>query len=169
MDLIVAGYVWSDHVHFWLYPLLAALGASVGSLVPFYVGRAGGEWVLLKRMDHAKYERLHARFQRYNWLAVMIPAAMPPPFPFKLFAFGAGVFDIRVLPYMAAVFTGRAIHYFVLAVLVLRFGPQIVDLAMQTMKHHALGIVVLCVFLIFGFGAVLFHKRRRKRKLAALD
>ncbi|MHB8301646.1 MAG: YqaA family protein [Acidobacteriaceae bacterium] len=163
MDLIIAGYVWSDRRHFWLYPILAALGAAVGALVPYYIGRAGGEWVLLHRMERSKYEQLQARFERHHWFAVLLPAAMPPPFPFKLFAFGAGVFEMRVLPYMAAVFVGRSIHYLVLAALVVRFGPQIVNLAMVGLQRHA-GILLLgTALLLAAFVAYIFHRRRRTR------
>ncbi|MGH9616547.1 MAG: YqaA family protein, partial [Acidobacteriaceae bacterium] len=99
MDLVIAGYVLSNRRYFWLYAIMGAIGSAVGALVPFYIGRAGGEFVLLKRIPKAKYNRLQARFDRHQWLAVLVPAAMPPPFPFKLFAFGAGVFEMRVLPY----------------------------------------------------------------------
>lgn len=163
MDLIIAGYVWSDRRHFWAYALLAALGSAIGAVVPYYVGRAGGEWVLLNRVERSKYEKLKARFERHHWFAVMVPAALPPPFPFKLFAFGAGVFDMRVLPYMAAVFVGRSLHYLILAVLVVRFGPQIVNLAVHGFQRHAWLILLVAVLLLGLFLAFIFHRRRRRR------
>ncbi len=168
MDLIVAGYVWSDRKHFWAYALMAALGSAVGSLVPFYVGRAGGEWVLLKRVDRSKYEEMQARFERHRWFAVMVPAAMPPPFPFKLFAFGAGVFHMRVLPYLAAVFVGRALHYLILAVLVVRFGPEIVVLALYAVQRHALAILLCLAALGIGFAVYAIYKRKLKRVRASV-
>jgi len=164
MDLIIAGYVWSDRGHFWVYALLAALGASVGSLVPYFIGRAGGEWVLLHRVARSKYEQMKARFERHHWFAVLVPAAMPPPFPFKLFAFGAGVFEMRVLPYMAAVFVGRAVHYLVLAGLVVRYGPQIINLVVYAFQKHAGAVLVAVALLLVMFLAYIFHRRRRRRK-----
>lgn len=165
MDLIIAGYVWSDRKHFWAYALLAALGSAIGALVPYYIGRAGGEWVLLNRVERSKYEKLKARFERHHWFAVMVPAAMPPPFPFKLFAFGAGVFDIRVLPYMAAVFVGRSLHYLILAVLVVRFGPQIVDLAVHGFQRHAWAILLVAAICLIVFLVYIFRRRRRRKAL----
>lgn len=163
MDLIIAGYVWSDRRHFWVYAVLAALGSAIGALVPYYIGRAGGEWVLLNRVERSKYEQLQARFERHHWFAVMVPAAMPPPFPFKLFAFGAGVFDMRVLPYVAAVFVGRSLHYLILAVLVVRFGPQIVNLAVHGFQRHAWAILLAAAILLVAFLAYIFHRRRRRK------
>jgi membrane protein YqaA with SNARE-associated domain len=167
MDLIIAGYVWSDRPHFWVYAVLAALGSAIGALVPYYIGRAGGEWVLLNRVDRSKYAQLQARFERHHWFAVMVPAAMPPPFPFKLFAFGAGVFEIRVLPYMVAVFVGRLVHYLILAVLVVRFGPEIVNLAVREFQRHAWAFLLVAAILLLASLVYIFHRRRRRRKMRA--
>ena len=42
MDLIIAGYVWADKKHFFLYVLVAAIGSALGGLVPFLLaGQAG--------------------------------------------------------------------------------------------------------------------------------
>ena len=64
MDIIISGYVWADRSHFWLYAIMAAVGSSIGGLLPFYLGRAGGELFLLKRIDRARYEKLRDRFER---------------------------------------------------------------------------------------------------------
>ena len=42
MDGAVIGYVASDHRKFLLYCLMAAVASALGSLIPYYVGRAGG-------------------------------------------------------------------------------------------------------------------------------
>ncbi len=160
MDVIVAGYVWNDRKHFWLYAIVGALGAAVGALVPFFIGRTGGEWVLLKRVKQSKYDQMRARFDRHHWLAVLVPAAMPPPFPFKLFAFGAGVFEMRVLPYMAAVFLGRTVHYLVTAILVIRFGPEIMTLIG---RHSPLLLTAFAILVGVFILYEIFRRRRRRR------
>src|SRR5215475_15510806 len=57
MDPLVAGYVFSNPHRAWLYCIAGAVGSAVGSLIPFYLGRAGGELFLLKRIDEAKLKR----------------------------------------------------------------------------------------------------------------
>ena len=42
MDFIIAGYVWADKKHFYAYILAASAGSAIGGLVPFLLGRAGG-------------------------------------------------------------------------------------------------------------------------------
>jgi membrane protein YqaA with SNARE-associated domain len=159
MDLIIAGYVWSNRGYFWIYAVMGALGSAIGALVPFYIGRTGGEYVLLKRIPQSKYDQMRARFDRHHWLAVLVPAAMPPPFPFKLFAFGAGVFEMHVAPYMGAVFIGRAVHYLVTALLVVYFGPEI----MTWIGLHSILLLTLFAALVTLYLLYEIFRRRRNR------
>ena len=167
MDIIVAGYIWTDRSHFWVYAILVGLGSALGALVPFFAGRAGGELFLLRRVDRAKFDQLHSRFARQSFWAVLIPAFLPPPTPFKLFAFGAGVFEMGVLPYMAAVFCGRTLHYLVLGVLTVRYGPQIVTLVTQQARLHGLGLV-LGFLLLLAAAAVFGWRKWTHRPSAAI-
>jgi membrane protein YqaA with SNARE-associated domain len=167
MDPIIGVYAWNDRAHFWVYAIMGALGAAVGALVPFYIGRAGGELVLAKHMDSYTYEKMRARFDRHHWFAVLVPAALPPPFPFKLFAFGAGVFEMRVLPYMTAVFVGRTLHYLVTALLVVLYGPEIMNLILHGAKRHKPLMLLAALILTVGFLIYVFRLRRQKRRQAA--
>ncbi len=124
MDALLAVYVWNDKNHFWLYCLLAAVGSAIGGLVPYGLGRAGGELFLLKRVNRERYERMRARFERQEFLAMMIPSMLPPPTPWKAFVFAAGVFEMRVAPFMLSVFCGRMVRWLVLSLLVLEAGSE---------------------------------------------
>jgi membrane protein YqaA with SNARE-associated domain len=157
MDLLIGGYVWADRPHFWIYCLLASVGSSIGGLVPFLLGRAGGELFLLKRMDRAKLEELRDRFARQEFLAVLVPSMLPPPTPWKIFVFGAGVFEMKILPFMLAVFVGRMIRWMLLSLLVIWLGPS----AVEMVAHHALKafLVLLAVAVI---GLIIWLWRRKK-------
>jgi membrane protein YqaA with SNARE-associated domain len=155
MDLIVAGYVWSDRRKAILYVLMAAIGSAIGGLLPFYLGRAGGELFLLKRVDRKRYEQLRDRFERQEFLALLIPSMLPPPTPWKLFVFGAGVFEMKTLNFMAAVFAGRLLRFSALAFLTARYGPEMVHVLSDMVRKHLgvlmLGIaVVLAVIIVAG-------------------
>ena len=161
IDAFLAVYIWSDKSHFWLYPLLAAAGSAVGGLVPYWIGRAGGELFLLNRIDRAKFEKLRLHFERQEFLAVMIPSMLPPPTPWKLFVFAAGVFEMRMFPFMLAVFFGRLVRWLTLSVLVIRFGPGAVDLV----AHHAIATVLSVLGLaVLGF-AIWWWRKKRSGKL----
>jgi membrane protein YqaA with SNARE-associated domain len=148
MDLIVAGYAWSDAHRFYLYVLMASIGSAIGGLVPYWIGRAGGEIFLMKRIDRARYEKMRDRFERQEFLALMIPSIMPPPTPWKVFVFAAGVFEMKVASFMLAVFVGRVLRFTAVSLLTIRYGPQIVHELSEMMHEHMLIMLV-------GLGVVL--------------
>jgi membrane protein YqaA with SNARE-associated domain len=157
MDAILAVYVWNDKSHFWLYCLLAAGGSAIGGLLPYGLGRAGGELFLLKRVNRKRYERIRARFERQEFLAMMIPSMLPPPTPWKACVFAAGVFEMRIVPFMLAVFTGRMVRWLVLSLLVLKLGPGAVGLV----EHHRLVLVAIVGGLaVVGFAWWWMRKKR---------
>jgi len=162
MDLLIGGAIWAHKGQFWIYCLAGALGSAIGGLVPYGLGRAGGELFLLKRVNRQKFEAMRARFENQEFLAVMVPSMLPPPTPWKAFVFAAGVFEMRVAPFVLAVFAGRMVRWLVLSMLVLKLGPSAVPLVEAAVRDHLaafLGGLVL-VFLAIGVWAVL---KRRKR------
>jgi membrane protein YqaA with SNARE-associated domain len=163
MDLIIAGYVWADKQHFYLYVLLASAGSALGGLIPFFLGRAGGELFLMKRINRARYEQLRDRFGKQEFLAMMIPSILPPPTPWKLFVFAAGVFEMKTVHFILSVFAGRFIRYIVTALLTIEYGPQIVNMVtVLTTRHRiALAIVVsaLLALLVYWAWRTIWKRR----------
>ncbi len=167
MELIMAGYVWNDKHHFYLYTLLAAIGAAVGGLVPFLLGRAGGELFLLRRVDRTRYEQMLHRFEKQEFLAMLIPSMLPPPTPWKAFVFAAGVFEMPIWLFMLAVFLGRFIRFTIEGMLVIHYGPQIVGAVSGLAKQHTRGLLI-GLAAVFAFLAVwMFRKMRGKRPAVA--
>ena len=162
IDFILAGYIWADRKHFYLYVIIAALGSALGGLLPFLLGRLGGELFLMKRVDRAKYESLRDRFEKQEFLAMMIPSMLPPPTPWKLFVFGAGVFEMKTVDFLLAVFCGRLIRDSVTALLTIEYGPRIITLTTELLTRHRR--VILLVFLaLFGLLTVWIVRKRRRR------
>ena len=108
LDALLIKDVAENHSRFLLYCFIAALGSAVGSLLPYYLGRAGGELFLLKRINRKRYEQLRDRFEKQEFLAIMIPAMMPPPMPVKLFELAAGVFEMKPLWFFCAILVREA-------------------------------------------------------------
>ena len=148
MDPLVAGYVYSNPHKAWLYCLAGALGSALGSLVPYGLGRAGGELFLLKRIDEAKLKRIRDRFERQEFLALMVPAMLPPPTPFKLLVFSAGVFEMKPVAFLLAIISGRLVRFGVLSALVVVFGKEVVNETKTLIKTHPSYLVLIIVGLI---------------------
>jgi membrane protein YqaA with SNARE-associated domain len=162
MDAILALYVWNDKRHFWVYCLMAAAGSALGGLLPYGLGRAGGELFLLKRINRAKFEQIRDRFQRQEFLAVMIPSMMPPPAPWKMFIFASGVFEMRIPGFLLAVFVGRVLRWLALSLLVLKLGPGAVDLVA---RHAVPAVIAVGVLAVIGFAWWWMRKKRSGKLL----
>jgi membrane protein YqaA with SNARE-associated domain len=162
MDAILAFYVWNDKGHFWLYCLLASIGSALGGLLPYGLGRAGGELFLLKRVNRERFEKMRSRFEKQEFLAMMVPSMLPPPTPWKAFVFAAGVFEMRVAPFMLAVFCGRMVRWLALSLLVLKLGPGAVGMV----AHHSLYLVgIVGGLAIVGFALWWMRKKRNGKML----
>lgn len=142
IDAVVAAYVYNDRPHFYVYVLLASLGSAVGSIPLYVIGYLGGEKVLRKRISEERFLRIHASFERHEFWALMFPAMLPPPTPLKIFVLGAAVFEMRFEHFLAAIFAGRVVRFGVLAVLTLRFGPQIIVLASRMFRQHLYWVLI---------------------------
>ena len=164
MDGIVIGYVASNHQRFLLYCLIAAAASAIGSLVPFFIGRAGGELFLLKRINRDRYERLRDRFERQEFFAILIPAMLPPPTPLKLFEFAAGVFEMKAVPFVLAIFFGKLTQFLVCSLLTIYFGTALVHSIRHTLHRHAggvIGVALFCLLLVLVYITRRLFDRRR--------
>jgi len=162
LDPLVAGYVYLHPGQFWLYTLMAAAGSALGSLIIYAIGYEAGELVLEKRMGPLKFARMRERFEQHKYLALILPAMMPPPFPFKLFALSAAVFEMHFSHFLLAIFAGRVARFLILSVLVIKFGPRAVTVAADLVRTHLTGLLV-ALLLAVTF-AVAFWWRSRNNK-----
>lgn len=168
LDGVLIGYIHANPHRFFLYCLMGAFAASLGSLVPFYIGRAGGELFLLKRINRERYERLRDRFERQEFFAIMIPSMGPPPTPLKVFQFAAGVFEMRPLPFVLASFLGKFLQFIICALLYIWFGPSIFRSTTRLMHEHlniVLGLLGLGLLLLALWVARKVFDRRRGVRL----
>lgn len=164
LDPVVAGYVYAQPAKIWLYIFMAATGSMLGSLIPYAIGRAGGELLLLKHIDRERFERMRDRFEKQEFIAMMVPAMLPPPTPFKLFLLAAGVFEMRPHLFMLSIFTGRVVRFLVLGFLVVKFGPGIVNMVIAIMARHLHWVFVgFAVLLALILSHLKFRKSRASR------
>ena len=138
IDALLAGYVYRRPSWFLIFPVMAAAGSALGSLVIYGIGLKGEEILLEKRIPKSKLEKIRDRFQRQEFFAVMIPAILPPPTPIKLFMLSAGAFRMKLREFLLAMFTGRLIRFLLLAMVVHYFGPEIVHVAGEAFHQHLL-------------------------------
>jgi membrane protein YqaA with SNARE-associated domain len=168
IDALLIDYVVHDKSRFLLYCFMAALGSAVGSLLPYILGRAGGELFLLKRINRQRYEQMRDRFEKQEFLAIMIPAMMPPPTPVKLFEFAAGVFEMKLFWFFSAIFVGKFIRFLIWALITITYGPAILHTITRGIHQHlsyVLGFSGILIVLLLAYVLRKVFDRRRGTSL----
>jgi membrane protein YqaA with SNARE-associated domain len=169
LDAIFVGYVYNDRARFLLYVFLAAVGSALGSIVIYVIGYTGGEVLLRKRLSAKRFAKIHASFERHEFWALMFPAMLPPPTPFKAVVLAAAAFEMNFGHFLLAIFAGRFIRFLIEALLTLWFGPNIVSMTAHLFSEHFLLILaalgaLLGIWLIWR--TVGRRKAARKKGLA---
>jgi uncharacterized membrane protein YdjX (TVP38/TMEM64 family) len=126
----------------------------------------------MKRIDRARYEQLLGRFEKQEFMAMMVPSILPPPTPWKLFVFAAGVFEMKITTVMLSVFVGRVIRYSITAILTIKYGPEIVDIAGRLATRHRFVLIAGVVGVLGLLGYWMWRavwKKRGKKDGPAVD
>jgi membrane protein YqaA with SNARE-associated domain len=140
------------------YALMATLGSIAGCYVIYYLAEKGGEAWAHKRLRRGHTERALALYKRHGLLALMVPALLPPPAPFKLFVLMAGVAGVPPLQFVTAIGIARGLRYLILGVLAIWYG----DFALEYMRTHGRAVALtLAGILVFGAVAWWLLNRRR--------
>jgi membrane protein YqaA with SNARE-associated domain len=161
-DLLVVTMVINHPARLIYYASMATLGSLAGCLTLYVIGRRGGEALLRSRFGSDRLERSMATFQRHGLLAILVPALLPPPAPFKLFVLLGGVTGVPVLQFAAAILIGRGLRFFGLALLAAWYGQQ----ALDYMQRHG-RIVGLVLALVIVGGAVAWWLLGRSRAVSS--
>jgi membrane protein YqaA with SNARE-associated domain len=160
LDPVVAGYVYSNQHKFLLYVIMASAGSAAGSIVLYVIGYKGGEVLLQKRMSARKFENMRRSFERHEFWALMFPAMLPPPFPFKLFVLAAAAFEMSFARFELAIFAGRFARFLILALLTIQFGPQVVSITGHLVHQHLAALLIALAVVIVGY--VLLRRLRAR-------
>jgi membrane protein YqaA with SNARE-associated domain len=163
VDAIVAAYVYKDRRHLLFYVAMASVGSALGSLPLYLVGYLGGEKVLRKRISEERFQRIHKSFEEHEFWALMFPAMLPPPLPFKIFVLGAAISEMSIRDFLVAVIAGRFVRFLTLSLLTLWYGPQIVQLMGTLFRRHLYWLIAAVVA---GLLVWLVLRRRKKSQVA---
>lgn len=143
------------------FPLFAALGSVIGCLVLYTIMRRGGQAVLRRRFKRENIERVERAYARFGFLAIAIPALLPPPMPFKIFVATAGTLEYPRWKFLVTVMVARSFRYYVEGILAVFYGRRV----LLFLRDNGLVILSLvaaaAVILVFIYSIV---NRRNPRK-----
>jgi membrane protein YqaA with SNARE-associated domain len=125
-----------------LYALMAASGSVLGCVLLYYLARMGGE-AYFHRKAGARAQAIRHWVERNGFGGILVAALLPPPTPFKVFVFAAGVFEAPIFGFVSAISLARLFRYFGLGYLAVRYGAD----AMPYLAAHKLQVSVLVISL----------------------
>lgn len=160
-DLLVVLMVSQNHALMPYYAFMATLGSVLGCYAIYYLARRGGDAYLKRRLGSTSsaIDRVLGLYKRHGLLALMVPALLPPPSPFKLFVLAAGVAGVRPVQFVTAIAIARGARYLAIGVLTIYYGETALELMRTHGRYVALGVVGVIV--VGALGWWLFNRRRR--------
>jgi membrane protein YqaA with SNARE-associated domain len=142
------------------FPLFAAAGSVVGCLLLYTIMRRGGQYVLRKRFRAKDLERVERTYARFGFLALAVPALLPPPMPFKIFVSMAGALEYPRWRFMLTIMIARALRYYIEGTLAVFYGRAVIDF----IKKYGFPLLAIVVSAsVVGLTAYLIIQRRRRR------
>lgn len=136
-DYLVVAHCFKDHTAVFYFPLFAAMGSVLGCSLLYTIVRRGGQAVLRKRFNLQSIKRVERAYERFGFLAIGIPAIMPPPLPFKIFVATAGALEYPRWKFLLTVMIARSLRYYVEGILAVYYGRRV----LLFMKDNGLVII----------------------------
>jgi membrane protein DedA with SNARE-associated domain len=108
------------------------------------------------RTEHI--ERVERAYARFGFLALAVPALLPPPMPFKIFVATAGALEYPRWRFMITIMIARSLRYYIEGTLAVFYGERVLSF----LKENGLLILgIVLVVCLAGLGIYFLRNRRR--------
>jgi membrane protein YqaA with SNARE-associated domain len=156
-DLLIVLLVINNPERMVFYATMSTLGSIAGCLALYFVGRKGGDALVRKRFKGGTVERAADLMRKYGAMALIVPALLPPPAPFKIFVLMGGVANIPLKTFIWAIALGRGVRYFGEGLLAVFYGQRALDYIHE--NGRLVGLVLGLLVLAGGAGYYLWKRR----------
>ena len=161
-DYLVVGRCYKDPTAAFYFPLFAAAGSVLGCLLLYTIVRRGGQAVLRKRFKLEHIKRVEKAYERFGFLAIGLPAILPPPLPFKIFVATAGALEYPRWKFLLTVMIARSLRYYVEGILAVYYGRRV----LLFIRDNGL-VVVSIVATVVLIGLLIYFIIKRRRNATA--
>lgn len=160
-DLLLIYMVVEHKDRMLFYAGMCTLGSLAGCFVLYLITRVAGDAFMRRHFTDRHIERGLRLFQKHGLLALIVPALLPPPMPFKIFVLAAGLAGVSVRDFSLAIAFGRGARYFGEGLLAVWFGAQ----ALEFTKQHSLAISIgTGILIVVGVTVYLLRRRLQARR-----
>ncbi len=162
-DYLVVGRCYKYPSAAFYFPLFAAFGSVIGCYLLYTIMRRGGQAVLRRRFRPEKIQRVEQAYARFGFLAIAVPAILPPPLPFKIFVATAGTLEYPRWKFLLTVMLARSFRYYVEGILAVFYGRRV----LRFFQDSGLVIIsIVAALALLGFLIYVFVTRRRPSAIA---
>ncbi len=145
-----------------LYAAMAMLGSTLGCLLLYFLAKKGGEAVFHRKVG-PRGAKIRHWVVKNGFAGMLVAALLPPPTPFKFFVLAAGVFEVPLLSFVSAIALARAVRYFAIGYLAVRYGAQ----ALPFLGQHKLAVTAAVILLVAASYAISRFVLREERIIAS--
>ena len=124
-DYLVVARCFKNPSAAFYFPLFAAAGSVLGCAILYSIMRRGGQAVLRRRFSPESIQRVERAYARFGFLAIAVPAILPPPLPFKIFVATAGTLEYPRWRFLVTVMLARSLRYYVEGILAVFYGRRV--------------------------------------------
>ena len=143
------------------YAAMSTVGSVIGGYLTYRLGQKGGKESLEKKISKPRLEKIYKKFEKGGFGAVFIPALLPPPVPMVPFVLAAGAMEYPAKKFLAALISGRAIRFAIVAWLASVYGKNILGFLQRYYQPILWALVALAV--IGGLGGYWFYRSHKAR------
>ncbi len=161
-DYLVVARCYSDPKSVFYFPLFAAAGSVLGCLLLYSIMRRGGQAVMRRRFKAENIARVEKAYARFGFLALAVPALLPPPMPFKIFVATAGALEYPRWRFMLTIMIARSLRYVVEGTLAVFYGERVLVFMRENGLYILSGVGALLVLGVGGY-VVVKHVRAPRR------
>src|ERR687892_947033 len=156
-DYLVVGRCYKYPSAAFYFPLFAATGSVLGCNLLYTIVRRGGQVVLRKRFKLSSIKKVERAYERFGFLAIGIPAILPPPLPFKIFVATAGALEYPRWKFLLTVMIARSFRYYVEGILAVFYGRRV----LLFLKDNGL-VIISFVATLALLGGIVYLVAKRK-------
>ncbi len=140
------------------YALFATLGTLSGAVAGYSIGHfawisTNGEFTGLAQFlfnnipgfSESIYNKIHILYTKWDFWILFIASVLP--LPYKIFSISSGVFDINIFIFCIATLISQGIKFFLLALLIIKLGPEVKKLLEFNLKPIAI-IATACIAIV---------------------
>lgn len=146
IDTVVIYLAARNRDWFWIYPLLATAGSTLGAAVTYWIGVKAGEHGLERLVHERHLKRMQSKVRDSGAIAFAVPALLPPPFPLTPFILTCGALAVDRTRFFLTFSSMRLLRFGIEAQLAHRYGRGVLRmLQSETFQTVIVGFIVIAV------------------------